>query len=425
MEDSDGDEPERIAVGRVMSFVAFFAVVILVLGGLHYYIWARLVRDTRLPQPWAAALLAGLIVVATGLPLMRLVIRRWPGAAQILGWPFYTWLGVSMLLFFLLMGTDVARLLVWIGNKLRSEPAPIDLARRTLVARGVAGVVTAAAGTLTAVALRSALGPVAVKRVPVTLARWPEAMNGFKLVQLTDIHVGPTIGRAFIETIVAHTNALNPDLIAITGDLVDGTVEELRDSVAPLAQLRARHGVYFVTGNHEYFAGAAPWIGELTRLGIRCLRNERVTIGDGDAGFDLAGADDRSGARSREPGHGEDLEKALAGLDPEREVVLLAHQPKSVFAAARFGIGLQISGHTHGGQIWPFSYLVRLQQPFIAGLHRHEGAQVYVSRGTGYWGPPMRLGAPAEITQLVLTRGNEGFAQKEDDAGAGSASRPT
>jgi uncharacterized protein len=412
-----------------MSFVTFFAVVILVLGGLHYYIWARLVRDTRLPQPWGAVLLAGLVVLAAGLPLMRLVIRRWPEAARILGWPFYTWLGVSMLLFFLLLGTDVARLLVWVGNKLRSQPAPIDLARRTLVARSVAGVVTAAAGTLTAVALRSALGPVAVKRVPVTLARWPETMNGFKLVQLTDIHVGPTIGRAFIETIVAHTNALNPDLIAITGDLVDGTVDELRDSVAPLGQLRARHGVYFVTGNHEYFSGAAPWIAELTRLGIRCLRNERVSIGDTTASFDLAGVDDRSGARSGEPGHGEDLDRALAALDPEREVVLLAHQPKSVFAAARFGIGLQISGHTHGGQIWPFSYFVRLQQPFIAGLHRHEGAQVYVSRGTGYWGPPMRLGAPAEITQLVLTRGNEGFAQvgdgAGDDAGAGSASRPT
>jgi len=409
-----------------MSFVTFFAVVILVLGGLHYYIWARLVRDTRLPQPWGAVLLAGLVVLATGLPLMRLVIRRWPDAARILGWPFYTWLGVAMLLFFLLLPTAVARLVVWIGNKLRSQPVPIDLARRTLVARSVAGVVTAAAGTLTAVALRSALGPVAVKRVPVTLARWPEAMNGFKLVQLTDVHVGPTIGRAFIETIVAHTNALNPDLIAITGDLVDGSVEELRDSVAPLAQLRARYGVYFVTGNHEYFSGAAPWIAELTRLGIRCLRNERVSIGDRDSGFDLAGVDDRSGARFGEPGHGEDLHKALAGLDPEREVVLLAHQPKSVFAAARFGIGLQISGHTHGGQIWPFSYFVRLQQPFIAGLHRHEGAQVYVSRGTGYWGPPMRLGAPAEITQLVLTRGNEGFAHGAGDGtGAGSASSPT
>jgi hypothetical protein len=227
-------------------------------------------------------------------------------------------------------------------------------------------------------------------------------MNGFTLVQLTDIHVGPTIGRAFIETIVARTNALNPDLIAITGDLVDGTVEELRDSVAPLAQLRARHGVYFVTGNHEYFSGAAPWIAELTRLGIRCLRNERVSIGAGADSFELAGVDDRSGARSGEPGHGEDLDKALAALDPEREVVLLAHQPKSVFGAARFGVGLQISGHTHGGQIWPWNYLVRLQQPYIVGFAREGRTQLYVSPGTGYWGPPMRLGTHGEITKITL-----------------------
>lgn len=426
MEIESGDEPEPTALGRAMTFVVFFSVACLILGGLHYYVWARLIRDTRLPQPWAALLVSALIVLAIGFPLMRLAIRLWPSAARAVGWPFYTWLGAVMLLFLLLLGTDVVRLLVWVGHKLRAQPAPIDLQRRTLVARTIAGAVTAAAGTLTAVALRSALGPVAVKRVPVMLARLPSALSGFTLVQLTDIHVGPTIGRAFIETIVARTNALNPDLIAITGDLVDGTVEDLRDSVAPLGQLRARHGVYFVTGNHEYFSGATPWIAELTRLGIRCLRNERVSIGEGVDSFELAGVDDRSGARFGEPGHGEDLDKALAALDPEREVVLLAHQPKSVFAAARLGVGLQISGHTHGGQIWPFSYLVRLQQPFVAGLHRHEGAQVYVSRGTGYWGPPMRLGAPAEITQLVLTRGDEGVAQAGgDDDGGGSASSPT
>jgi predicted MPP superfamily phosphohydrolase len=251
-------------------------------------------------------------------------------------------------------------------------------------------------------AVRAATGPVAVRRLAVTLPRLPRRLDGLTVVQLTDIHLGPTIGRAFIESIVARTNALVPDVIAITGDLIDGTVAELADAVAPLAELRARHGVYFVTGNHEYFSGATPWIAELTRLGVRCLRNERVSIGDGDASFDLAGVDDHSGARSGEAGHGENLDKALANLDPAREVVLLAHQPRSVFAASRFGVGLQISGHTHGGQIWPFSYLVRLQQPFIAGLHQHRDTQIYVSRGTGYWGPPMRLGAPAEITQIVL-----------------------
>jgi predicted MPP superfamily phosphohydrolase len=395
-------------MGRLMGFAAFLGIALLVLGGLHYYVWARLVRDTQLPQPWAATILAGLIALAAGLPLMRLLLRRLPAATHLLSWPLYTWLGTLMLLFALLLGTDLVKGLAWIWERIRSQgPMPVDLNRRTLVARTVAGAVTAAAAALTAVAVRSALGPVAVRRLPIALARLPRQLNGLSLVQLTDIHIGPTIGRTFIEEIVARTNALNPDIIAITGDLVDGTVAELADAVAPLGDLRARRGVYFVTGNHEYFSGATPWIAELTRLGIRCLRNERVSIGDGDATFDLAGVDDHSGARFGEEGHGEDLHKALAGLDPSREVVLLAHQPKSVFAAARFGIGLQISGHTHGGQIWPFSFLVRLQQPFIAGLHRHENTQIYVSRGTGYWGPPMRLGAPAEITHMILTRSED------------------
>jgi predicted MPP superfamily phosphohydrolase len=386
-------------------FAIFFGMVTLVLGALHYYLWARLVRDTQMPQPWAAAALATLISLAAGVPLMRFVVRGHPTATRILSWPLYIWLGATLLLFVPLVGADLVRLFVRIWTRLASGGGPVDLGRRTLVARVVGGAVVATAGALTAVAVRSALGPVAIRRVPVTLSRLPREMDGLTLVQLTDIHVGPTIGRAFIDEIVKRTNALNPDVIAITGDLVDGSVADLAYAVAPIGDLKARYGVYFVTGNHEYFSGAPPWIAELTRLGVRCLRNERVVIGPDGASFDLVGVDDRSAARFGEDGHGEDLEKAFAGRDPSREVVLMAHQPKSIFDAARFGVGLQISGHTHGGQVWPFSLLVRLQQPFVAGLHRHKGAQIYVSRGTGYWGPPMRLGAPAEITQLVLSRG--------------------
>ena len=389
-------------MGRLMSFAAFIAIVVLVLVGLHAYVWVRLVRDTRLPQPWMSIATAALVALAAGLPVMRLLARRFP-AVRGASWPLYTWLGILFLFFALLLSADVIRVVAWAWSRLRASERPeIDLARRTLLARGFASVVIASTAALTIAAVRAATGPVAVRRIPITLARWPRQLDGLTLVQLTDMHVGPTIGRAFVESIVARTNALDPDIIVITGDLIDGTVRELGDAIAPLGQLRARHGVYFVTGNHEYFSGATPWIQELTRLGIRCLRNERVSIGQGVASFELAGVDDHSGARSGEQGHGEDLGRALANLDPAREVVLLAHQPRSVFAAARFGVGLQISGHTHGGQIWPFSYLVRLQQPFIAGLHRHRDTQIYVSRGTGYWGPPMRLGAPAEITQLVL-----------------------
>jgi predicted MPP superfamily phosphohydrolase len=159
--------------------------------------------------------------------------------------------------------------------------------------------------------------------------------------------------------------------------------------------------VFFVTGNHEYFSGATAWVAELGRLGIRVLRNERVSIGQGEHAFDLAGIDDWSALR-HDDGSRPDLPGALAGRDPSRAVVLLAHQPRAVVEAAQHGVDLQLSGHTHGGQIWPFGYLVMLQQPYIAGLHRHGGTFIYVSPGTGYWGPPMRLGTRAELTRITL-----------------------
>ena len=179
---------------------------------------------------------------------------------------------------------------------------------------------------------------------------------------------------------------------------MDGSVEELGDLVRPLADLVAKDGVYFVTGNHEYYSGAEQWMLFLPSLGVKVLRNERVAIG-GEGGFDLAGVHDWSaGGFSEAP----DLGRALRGRDPKRACVLLAHQPKQIAAADEQGVDLQLSGHTHGGQLFPFKYLVGLQQPYVAGLHRHGRAQIYVSSGTGYWGPPMRLLAPAEITRIEL-----------------------
>jgi hypothetical protein len=194
---------------------------------------------------------------------------------------------------------------------------------------------------------------------------------------------------------------LEPDVIVITGDLVDGSVEQLREHTAPLGDLKARYGVYFVTGNHEYYSGADEWSAELARLGIRVLDNERVSIGEGEHAFDLAGITDFQGERF---GAAPNLQKALEGRDASRELVLLAHQPKAIHEAAKLGVGLQLSGHTHGGQLWPWKWIVGLTQPIVKGLGHFGDAIVYVSCGTGYWGPPMRLGAPAEITELVLER---------------------
>jgi len=236
----------------------------------------------------------------------------------------------------------------------------------------------------------------------VKLQRLPPQLSGLTLVQLSDVHVGPTIGKSFIKTIVGRCNEERPDAVVITGDLVDGSVAQLREHVAPLANLKSRYGTFFVTGNHEYYSGAEAWEAELRRLGIRVLRNERVVLGDVGASIDLAGVDDHTAGRML-PHHGPDASKIITGRDVERELVLLAHQPKEIELAQQMGAGLQLSGHTHGGQLWPFTGLVRLAQPYISGLYEHdEQTQIYVSRGTGYWGPPMRLMAPAEITKIVL-----------------------
>ena len=255
---------------------------------------------------------------------------------------------------------------------------------------------------LAAGAVRAATQVPGVKRVHIQIPGLPEAFRGFRIVQLSDIHVGPTIDGDFVSGVVETVNGLKPDLVAITGDLVDGGVRELGDAVAPLAELRAPDGVYFTTGNHEYYSGVGPWMDFLPTLGVTVLRNTRVWIERDASRIALAGVDDHTAAGFG-GGHGADYSAALGGLDEKETVILMAHQPKQIEAATTLGVDLVLSGHTHGGQLWPFGVLVRLAQPYVSGLHRHDDrAQIYVSRGTGFWGPPMRVGAPAEITEIVL-----------------------
>ncbi|HET7542137.1 MAG TPA: metallophosphoesterase [Polyangiaceae bacterium] len=386
---------------RLLTFALFLSIMVLLTGSAHYYVWSRLVRDPGLPATASRALSYLLFFLFVAIP-SSLFLRRSAlgGAVEGLIWLAMIWLGLLLFLTLTIGLADLARG-VWQLGRAWTNAEPLLPERRQAVARLLAGTAALLAVTLGFSSLRSGLGRVMIKRVEVSLARLPRALSGTRIVQLSDVHVGPTIHRSFIETIVAQCNALSPDLVVITGDLVDGSVEELREHVAPLAHLRTKYGVFFVTGNHEYYSGAADWCSELERLGVRVLRNERVTIGSESASFDLAGVDDHSAKRFGD-GHGEDLPKALHGRDLSRELVLLAHQPRTILEAKDHGVGLQLSGHTHGGQLWPWTYLVRLQQPVVAGLARFGDSLVYVSRGTGYWGPPMRLGAPSEIAELTL-----------------------
>ena len=392
-------------MARTLVFVFFLSVLSLVVALGHWYLWRRLVRAPGWPSPWSSLgtklIVALALLVPVGIPLSRSLPREWAGPIAAVG---YAWMGTG---FLLLVSALIADVVAWVGSGAiqvtfrRKQEPETDSGRRQLLARGAAGAVSVAGLGLGGAALRGGLGEVEVKEVPVRLERLPGALDGFSIVQLTDVHVGPTIGRRFVDQVVEKANLQRPDAVVITGDLVDGSVAELARHVEPLARLKARHGVFFCLGNHEYYSGAESWVEHLRKLGIRVLRNDRVSIGDAAASFDLAGVDDYKAERF---GHAPDLARAVAGRDPERELVLLAHQPAEIERAARHAVGLQISGHTHGGQIWPFNNLVSLAQPYVNGLHRHgPHTQIYVSCGTGYWGPPMRLGAPAEVTKIVLT----------------------
>jgi predicted MPP superfamily phosphohydrolase len=241
--------------------------------------------------------------------------------------------------------------------------------------------------------------------VPITLPTLDPALDGLRIVTFSDVHLSATYGGRRFERVVQTVNEQRPDVVAIVGDLVDGEVAELRRDVEPLADLDSAQGVFFVTGNHEYFVDTLAWLRYLPRLGVQVLHNERTAIRRGSAAFDLAGIDDRTAARSGVPGHGADLDAALDGRDDTVPVVLLAHQPVQVEQARAAGVDLQLSGHTHGGQLWPFDYAVRLDQPAVEGWSQQGPTQLYVTSGAGYWGPPMRVGARPEVTVIELQPG--------------------
>ncbi len=352
---------------------------------LHGYIGVRLLE--ALPAAGIALGIVALLLLF-GLMLVALPASRRRGSPGLLGWAGLTAIGFFSSLLVLTVLRDALLLLA----------AAFGIDHGWTAASALA--VPALAALATAVGFANARRRPKVRSVQVPIAGLPAALDGFTIVQISDLHVGPTIRRGFVQRVVDSANRLHADLAVITGDSVDGRVAELREHTAPLGTLRARHGVFAVTGNHEYYSGAGAWIDEFRRLGMNVLMNEHVVLDHDGGALVLAGVADFS-AHHFDSSHRSDPARALQGA-PAAPRVLLAHQPRSAPAAQQAGFDLQLSGHTHGGQFFPWNLFVPLSQPFTAGLHRLGKLWIYISRGTGYWGPPKRLGAPSEITRLVL-----------------------
>ena len=384
-----------------------FLPLVLVTALLHGYIGARLLPGLAASALGQWLLLGALALSTLLIPLALRGLRRDTTARarqlmHFLRWAGLLFLGLLSTLLVLTLARDGVLVLLWLVNFLMPDLLPLaQLSSWSSQAVPLLGLAVTLAGFLNA--RRTAV----VRRVDVPIKGLPAAWHGFTVAQISDVHVGPTIGHGYLQRIVNKVNALQADMVAITGDLVDGGVSELAAQVAPLAELSSRHGTFFVTGNHEYYSGAHAWIVELRRLGLTVLMNEHVVLtspsvpGQVSAQLVLAGVTDYS-AGHFDAAHRSDPAAALLGAPLDAVRLLLAHQPRSALAAAQAGFDLQLSGHTHGGQFYPWNLLVRLQQPFTAGLHKLQDLWVYTSRGTGYWGPPKRFGAPSEITLLRL-----------------------
>ena len=366
---------------------------------VHVYIGWRLIADLPFGAGAAIAMIFLLVLSASAMPFGEFARRNKhsPMSDHLAGAGF-----VAMGFFSSLLVLTLLREL----TLLAAAAASIWLSGQEALLHQLhvwsAAAVPVVALFLTFVGFINARRRAVVRNVDVPIAGLPAQLHGFSIVQISDIHVGTTIKNGYVSRIVDAVNALDADMIAITGDLVDGSVQRLSSHTQPLRQLAARHGTFFVTGNHEYYSGANAWIAEMRRLGLSVLLNEHVVLEHDGEAVVIAGVTDYS-AHHFDPAQRSDPAAAIAGAPTSAGVrVLLAHQPRSAFAAAKAGFDVQLSGHTHGGQFFPWNLLVKLVEPFAAGLHRLDSLWVYVSRGTGYWGPPKRFGAPSEITHLRL-----------------------
>lgn len=382
-----GDIPVMLFVRGVMLVTVLISLIV----AFHLYLGLRLIRDAGVPQPMAAllwgALWAFFVSIFAGFIGGRVLPKP---LAHMLQWVGFGWMGAFGLL---LVGTAASDLGLWLGSR-NTDPL-------WLVWRAVA----VAAVTVPTLVYGFWVGRrPEIKRLTIDIPGLGAGLDGLRIVQISDVHIGETLGKKFAQHVADMVNSLKPDLVAVTGDMIDGSVARLRDEVAPLGTMQARHGVFFVTGNHEYYSGGSAWEAEARRLGMTVLHNEHRVIEQAGSRLVVGGVTDLEGARFSQS-HVPSVDVAFSGAPTGVPRVLLAHQPRFAKAAAAHRVSLMLSGHTHGGQMFPFMFLVRLQQPVVGGFAVLSGVPTYTSNGTGYWGPPFRVGPRGEVTEITLRAG--------------------
>lgn len=337
------------------------------------------------------------IIIAAGFFGVRLFRsqQNLPSFMRFIAWISYTTLGLFSFIIVLFILIDIIFYIKKIVTK-----NEVDFRKRKFLISGAFLFAAFSSGR----AFYNAVTLPKVKKVLISLQDLAKELENLKIVQITDLHIGVTIGKEFVEGIVAKINEVNADIVAITGDVADGFVHQINDMLMPLSQLKSKYGIYYVTGNHEYYWRAHEWTQFMKRLGIIVLENEHKIIQVSGHKIAIAGVTDYT-AGNYDTNKISNPKQAILNCEEDVALkILLAHQPRSAFIAEQAGYHLQLSGHTHGGQFWPWTWIVPLVQPFVAGLTQYKNMWLYVSRGTGYWGPPARLGAESEITFIVLNK---------------------
>jgi hypothetical protein len=381
-------------MGQWTGFFIFFSLVTTIYSAAHYYLYTWFVRLGEPPKRVRRIMGVVFLFLVASFPASRILSwRDFNSFTYLLMLVSSVWMGLVLYLFILALISDIplifARILRLKAH--RSDRAPLR-AKRLLLA----GILLAAA-VITGYSLYEA-GDIGISKLDIPLAELPRELDGFTIAQISDFHFGVLNGTAKLEKVVAMTNSLNADLVFITGDLVDESVAHMEDMAGPLRKLRGRAGTYAITGNHDYYAGVKRATAILEEAGITVLRNDlRVLPG----GLQILGIDDPTGMR-RMGEKGEDFISLIAKIDPSQPSILLYHQPIQFERTAQAGIGLQLSGHTHGGQLYPIIHISKRIYPWTPGLHRLKKSYLLVSRGTGTWGPPMRFLAPPEIVLIKL-----------------------